>query len=111
MERVKAGHVTAVLLRTTLVECLSQLCKQPGGMLFAETTIASFVKNYDVLVDDFDVNVAFKAGQLKCQHRKKLSMVDCISIAYALINKLPFHTTEKELHELLPRMDMTTYSF
>jgi len=111
MDRIKAGEVEAVLLRTTLVECLSQLCKQPGGIAFAETTMASFMKNYNVLVEDFDSSIAFKAGQLKCQHRKKLSNADCIAIAYALNNKMIFHTTEKELHAILPKLKLETYSF
>jgi predicted nucleic acid-binding protein len=99
------------LMRTTLVETLSQLCKQPGGVTFAESTIASFLKNYSILVQDFDSSVAFKAGKLKCQHRRKLSSVDCVAIAYALNNNISFHTTEKELHEIIPKLKLETYSF
>ncbi len=111
MERIKARENQGVLMRTTLVEALSQLCKQPGGITFAETTMASFLKNYNIIVQDFDNNIAFKAGKLKCQHRKKLSNVDCVAIAYALNYQIPFHTTEKELHAILPRLKIETYSF
>ncbi len=111
MERIKAGEIQGVLMRTTLVEALSQLCKQPGGITFAETTMASFLKNYNIVVQDFDNSIAFKDGKLKCQHRKILSNVDCVAIAYALSFKIPFHTTEKELHKILPRLKIETYSF
>jgi predicted nucleic acid-binding protein len=111
MERIKSGGIAGVLMRTTLVETLSQLCKQPGGVTFAESTIASFLKNYSILVQDFDSSVAFKAGKLKCQHRRKLSSVDCVAIAYALNNNISFHTTEKELHEIIPKLKLETYSF
>ncbi|HME52438.1 MAG TPA: PIN domain-containing protein [Candidatus Lokiarchaeia archaeon] len=111
MERIKSGTIGGILMRTTLVEALSQLCKQPGGVTFAESTMASFLKNYNIRVQDFDSNVAFKAGKLKCQHRKKLSNVDCVAIAYALNNNIPFHTTEKELHKVIPKLKLETYSF
>ncbi|MEX2717126.1 MAG: hypothetical protein Q6353_006415 [Candidatus Sigynarchaeum springense] len=45
MERIKAGEIQGLLMRTTLVEALSQPCKQPGGITLAETTMASFLKN------------------------------------------------------------------
>ena len=111
MERIKSGNLRAVLLKATLIECLSQLCKQPGGIAYAETTMASFLKNYNVFVEDIDSNIAFKAGRLKCQYRKKLSNVDCMAIAYALNNNITFHTTEKDLHKLLPKLKLETYSF
>jgi PIN domain nuclease of toxin-antitoxin system len=111
MDRIKTGAVQGILMRTTLVEALSQLCKQPGGISFAETAMASFLKNYNIMVQDFDNNIAYKACKLKCQHRKILSNVDCVAIAYALNNKIPFHTTEKELHKILPRLKIETYSF
>jgi hypothetical protein len=111
MDRIKMREIQGVLMRTTLVEALSQLCKQPGGITFAETTMASFLKNYGIVVQDFDNSIAFKAGKLKCQHRKILSNVDCVAIAYALNFKIPFHTTEKHLNEILPRLKIETYSF
>ncbi|MEX2680055.1 MAG: PIN domain-containing protein [Candidatus Sigynarchaeota archaeon] len=111
MERIKAGEIQGLLMRTTLVEALSQPCKQPGGITLAETTMASFLKNYNMIVHDFDNSIAFKAGKLKCQHRKILSNVDCVAIAHALNFKIPFHTTEKELHKILPRLKIETYSF
>jgi predicted nucleic acid-binding protein len=111
MEHIKSGSIRGILMRTTLVETLSQLCKQPGGVTFAESTMASFLKNYNILIQDFDNNVAFKAGKLKCQHRKKLSNVDCVAIAYALNNNILFHTTEKELHDIVPKLKLETYSF
>lgn len=73
--------------------------------------MATFVKNYNITILNFDCNVAFKTGRLKRQNRKNLSIVDCVAIAYALNNNITFHTTEKELHKIIPKLKLETYSF
>ncbi len=111
MDAIKMGTIEGRVLRPTLVEIYSHLCKLPGGITLAESTVASFLKEYTIKIIPMDNSIAFKAGMLKCQHRARLSNVDCIEIAHALNDNIEFHTTEKKLHEILPKLKIKTYSF
>ena len=111
MERVKEGKTCGQLLRPIMVEVYSHLCKLPGGMQFAESTLASFMAEFSLEIVPLDASITYKAGKLKCQHRTSLSMVDCLAIAYCLNRNVTFHTTEKGLKKLIPRLKIATYSF
>ena len=111
MDDINTGKVEGRIFYPTLVEIFSHLCKMPGGVSFAEVTISSFLITYKVEIIPIDESIMFKAGRLKCQFRAELSNVDCISIAYALNQNVTFHTTEKNLGELIPKLKLVMYRF
>nr|MDO8111077.1 hypothetical protein [Candidatus Sigynarchaeota archaeon] len=108
---ILAGKVVAYVVSPVLVEAFSQLCKLEGGLEFAEKAIIEFLNTYPVKLVSLNQSLIIKAGQLKCKHRNMLSLVDCIAIGYALNKQLPFHTTEKDIEKVMPKLKIIKYTF
>jgi len=111
MTEIKKGEIEGHVLRPILVEVYSHLCKLQGGVSFAEVTIASFLAEHEIKIIPMNKSMTYKAGRLKCQHRSRLSHIDCITIAYALNQNIIFHTTEKDLKKIIPKLKIKEHSF
>jgi len=110
MTEVKQGNIEAYILSPILIEAFFHICRLKGKE-FAEKTIASFLHTYPIKLVNLNQTLIYKAGTLKCQYYKKLSYNDCSTIAYALNKKLTFHTTEKDLKEILPNLKFKKHIF
>ncbi|MHA1518941.1 MAG: type II toxin-antitoxin system VapC family toxin [Promethearchaeota archaeon] len=100
------------VLRPVLSEVFYHLCLNKGQS-FARSKIISLKFVYPIKQISLDDDLIAKTGQLKCQNRKNLSYIDCMSISYCLLNKIPFHTTEKKIKQipnpLLNRLKIVRY--
>ncbi len=106
---IEKGTTEAYTLFPLLVEAFFQICKLEGKDS-ATRKISNFTNEYPINVMPLDLNLSIKAGLLRCQHRK-LSHNNCIAVAFCLNNKIPLHTTEKKLKELIPHLSLRTYPF
>jgi len=114
MKEIQQQKFSAYLPKPVLIEAFFHICKNDGKEN-AKITLINFLKKYPLNLIEFDQNLIIHAGQLKCQHRKTLSYIDCMGIAFALSRKIPFHTTEKKLKEIpnnvLEKLKVVKYSF
>ncbi len=110
-KEILTGKIDAYVVSPVLIEAFSQFCKLKGGIEFAEKTIIEFLNTYPVKMVSLNQSLIIKAGQLKCKFRNILSIVDCIALGYALNKKIEFHTTEKELDKLFPKLTIVKYTF
>ena len=110
MKSIKTGNTEAYVLSPILVEAFYHICKLKGRAS-AETMIATLLKRYPIKIVNLNHSLIFKAGSLKCQHRAELSYNDCYAIAFSLNRKITFHTTEKNLGNLVPTLKLKTYNF
>jgi PIN domain nuclease of toxin-antitoxin system len=106
-----SGRIDVYVVSPVLVEAFAQLCKLQGGIDYAERVIIEFLSKYPVKLVSLNQALIIKAGQLKCKHRNKLSLTDCIAIGFAINKKMQFHTTEKELDKLFPKLPIFKYTF
>ena len=111
---VYSGKVECHILSPVLVELYWQICRLKG-IEIAKIAITSFIRKFPIVKVDLDENIILKAGMVKCQHKSSLSYNDCISIAYCLNKKIPFHTTEKKImkikHNTLEKLKIVKYEF
>ena len=100
------------VLKSVLSEVFYHLCLQKG-IDYARSKILSMKEIYPIVQISLNDDLITKTGQLKCQNRKNLSYIDCMSISYCLINKIQFHTTEKKIkqipHPLLDKLRIVEY--
>ncbi|MHA1620291.1 MAG: PIN domain-containing protein [Promethearchaeota archaeon] len=102
------GHV----LNPVISEVYYQLCVLKGKD-YATSKLVSLLNIYPIKLIAPGLNDLILAGQIKCSDRKKLSYIDCLSIAYSLNTNISFHTTEKLVKKIpiktLERLKITTY--
>ena len=84
------------VLKPVLSEVFYHLCIQKGAH-YAKSRILSIKQLYPIVQISLDDDLINRTGQLKCQNRKNLSYIDCMSISYCMLNKIQFHTTEKKI--------------
>ena len=112
MNRIKSGKTRACIVSPVISELFYHLCKVDGKE-DAKIAVNSFLEQYPVHYIDLDKSMMLSTGVLKCQHRARLSYIDCMSIAYCLKNKVPFHTTEKKIKTIpqntLKRLKVVKY--
>jgi len=108
--QIRKDELEAHIVSPIITEAFFQICKLKGKVA-AETTIATFLNTYPIILINLNQSLIIKAGLLKCQHYNKLSYNDCFAIAYALNKKLTFHTTEKNLGKILPNLRIKSYNF
>ena len=106
-ERIE-GHV----INPVISEVYYQLCVLKGKD-YATSKLVSLLIIYPIKLVSPGLNDLILAGQIKCSDRKKLSYIDCLSIAYSLNANINFHTTEKLVKKIpvktLERLKLTTY--
>ena len=106
--------IEAYILKPVIIESFLHVCKNKGKIP-ARLAILSFLKKYPINQVNLDENLIILAGELKCQNRKTLSYIDCMSIAFCLNQRIQFHTTEKQLKNIpnntLNRLKIVKYSF
>jgi len=114
MKEIQQQKISAYLPKPVLIEVFFHVCRN-DGIENAKIALINFVKKYPLNLIEFDNNLIILAGQLKCQHRNKLSYIDCMGIALALNRKIPFHTTEKQLKKIpdnvLEKLKVVKYTF
>ncbi len=110
MNDVKKGINICHTLYPILIEAYYRISKLIG-LVGADTRIASFIENYPIKLVNLNKSLVFKAGELKSKYSHILSYNDCIIIAYALNKKIEMHTTEKDLHNILPTLKLKEYQF
>ena len=114
MGGISKGEISAYLPKTVLIEAFFHVCKN-DGLENAKVTLVNFLAKYPLNLVEFDENLIYYAGQLKCQHRNSLSYIDCMGIAIALTMKIPFHTTEKKIKNItsnvFQKLKIVKYSF
>jgi predicted nucleic acid-binding protein len=102
------------VLKPVLSEVFYHLCIQKG-VNYAKSRILSIKKLYPIVQISLDDDLINKTGQIKCQNRKNLSYIDCMSISYCLLNKIQFHTTEKKIKQipipLIDKLRVVTYNW
>ncbi len=99
LKEIKDGTTSASILSPILCEVYFHLCRAKGRE-YASTKIVAMLDLFPLEIIHVNTPLIIKAGQLKCQNQKLLSYNDCLSIAYCMLNKVPFHTTEKKLKEM-----------
>ncbi|MHA1143910.1 MAG: PIN domain-containing protein [Candidatus Helarchaeota archaeon] len=109
LKNIKQKKVKAHVIWPILIEVYKNLCILKGKA-YAESTIASLMNNYPIILVDMDLSLILKAGALKCQYRNILSYNDCLVIAYSLNKKMTLHTTEKDLPKI-PNLFVKKYKF
>ena len=106
-ERIE-GHV----INPVISEVYYQLCVLKGKD-YATSKLVSLLNIYPIKLISPGLNDLILAGQIKCSDRKRLSYIDCLSIAYSLNANISFHTTEKLVKNIpvktLERLKLTTY--
>jgi len=102
------------VLKPVLSEVFYHLCIQKGAH-YAKSRILSIKKLYPIVQISLDDDLINKTGQLRCQNRKNLSYIDCMSISYCMLNNIQFHTTEKKLKQipipLIDKLKVVTYNW
>ncbi len=113
-DSLEANKIEARVLKPMLCEAFFHICKSEGKDA-AEAKLASMMRRYPIIQEKIDSPTINLAGMIKCQHRDRLSYIDCMNIAFCLNNKLAFHTTEKCLKQILPetrkRLRVVSYTF
>lgn len=110
MKGIKKGTIEGFLLYPIIVEVYYHMSKILGK-IGAETRIASFFNNYPIKLIHLNKSLVLKAGELKSEYPNILSYNDCMIIAFSLNNKITLHTTEKNLHKILPNLRVKEYNF
>ncbi|WP_457559333.1 PIN domain-containing protein [Candidatus Harpocratesius sp.] len=114
MKEIQNKRINAYLPKPVLIESFLHICKNDGKES-AKITLLNFLNKYPVNLVEFDYNLIIQAGQIKCQHRKTLSYIDCMGIAIALNKRIEFHTTEINLKKIpsniLNKLKVVKYSF
>jgi len=114
MEKIKSGEIIAHVLKPVLCELFYHLCLI-SGKDYANSQIVSLTNTYPLRQISLDLDLIVSTGQIKCQDRKNLSYIDCMSIAYCITKKIPFHTTEKLIKNIptptLNKLKVVTYSW
>lgn len=114
MEKIKSGEIIAHVLKPVFSELFYHLCLIQGKD-FATSQIVSLINTYPLRQISLDLELIVTTGQIKCQDRKNLSYIDCMSIAYCLIKKIQFHTTEKLIKNIptptLNKLKIVTYNW
>jgi hypothetical protein len=103
MKSIRDGKTEANVLKPVLCETFYNICKNKGKDI-ANQSIATLEKVYPLLQIDLDDALIMFTGLLKCQHRERLSYIDCMSLAFCINNRVEFHTTEKTLKQILPEL-------
>lgn len=102
------------VLKPVFSEVFYHLCLKKGKN-YAASKILSIKEIYPLVQISLDDELINKTGQLKCQNRKNLSYIDCMSISYCLLNKIQFHTTEKKIKQipilLIDKLKVVTYNW
>ncbi|HMF31420.1 MAG TPA: PIN domain-containing protein [Candidatus Lokiarchaeia archaeon] len=109
MDTVKQKTATTFVPAEILVEAFKHLCVS-NGKDYATRAIQSFYQTMPIDVVVPSLEIILQAGQLKCQHRSKLSYNDCVAIAIAQQERATLHTTEKEFPPL-KGLKVKTYEF
>ncbi len=109
MSHIENGMIEGYTLYPILVESIFHICKLEGRDAATEK-ISNFLNDYPIKVVSLDQGLCIKAGLLRCQHRK-LSYNDCIAVSFCLNKRMTFHTTEKRLKDLIPKLSVKTYLF
>jgi predicted nucleic acid-binding protein len=107
--KIKSKLINAYVVRPVLIEVYKHLCIA-NGKNFAQSGIIEIMDDYPLKMVEIDKSLIIKAGSLKCSYRTKLSYIDCIVIAFGLLNKLEIHTTEKNFPNI-PKLKITPYHF
>ncbi|MEX2754080.1 MAG: hypothetical protein Q6365_001715 [Candidatus Sigynarchaeota archaeon] len=111
---IKTRQVEAHALKPMLCEAFFHVCKVEGKDA-AAAKLATFLRIYKIIQDDLDEPTINLAGTLKCQHRDRLSYIDCMNIAFCLNYRYTLHTTEKLLKQILPetrkKLRIMSYKF
>ncbi len=111
---IKTKQVEAHVLKSMLCEAFFHVCKAEGKDA-AAAKLATMLRIYEINQDDLNEPTINLAGTLKCQHRDRLSYIDCMNIAFCLNSKCTLHTTEKLLKQILPetrkRLRIVSYVF
>ncbi len=94
-----SGEYEIHVLNAVLSEVFYHLCVLKGTT-YARSRIKSLTNLYPIKQISLNDDLIARTGQLKCQNRTDLSYIDCMSISYCLINKIPFYTTEKKLKQI-----------
>jgi len=109
---IKEKKIEGYVMNSVIPEIYYQLCVLKGKD-YATSKLVSFLKRYPIKLVSPDLNHLILAGQIKCTDRKHLSYIDCLSIAYSLHAKMPFHTTEKQIKKIpaktLDRLKIVNY--
>ena len=96
---IKEKKIEGYVINSVISEIYYHLCLLKGKD-YATSKLVSLLKRYPINLVAPNLNNLILAGQIKCSDRKRLSYIDCLSIAYSLNNKIPFHTTEKQLKKI-----------
>lgn len=107
--KIKSKSINAYVVRPVLIEVYKHLCIA-NGKNFAQSGVIKIIDDYPLKLVEIDKSLIIKAGSLKCSYRTKLSYIDCVVIAYGLLNKLEMHTTEKNLPDI-PKLKTFFYHF
>ena len=113
-DNIKNNEFKAFVVKPVLIEVYFHICRIQG-ISEANVQLVSLMHNYDLNCVDLDEALILNAGKLKCQHPSALSLVDCMSIALCLKEKMEFHTTEKMVkkipHPTLERLRIMKYDW
>lgn len=111
---IKLKKKKAFVLKPVLSEVFYHLCLQKGKD-YATSRIVSFLEIYPISQVSLNLDLVIRTGQIKCQDRKRLSYIDCMSIGFCLLNKCEFHTTEKQIKSIplpiLKKIKTITYKW
>jgi len=106
--------IKCFILKPVLCEVFYHICKLYGKEI-ANSKIISFIHQIQPELIDLDESLILGTGLLKCQHRPKLSYIDCMSIAFCLKENIEFHTTEKLVKNIpqntLDKLNLKKYEF
>jgi len=108
-EGIRKKSYFPYILSPVLIEVYKHLCIS-SGKYYAESSITSLLDKYPHTLVNYTRPLIFKAGELKCQFREKLSLVDCSFLGFCILNKMELHTTEKNLPGI-PKLKVITYDF
>ncbi|MHA1857587.1 MAG: PIN domain-containing protein, partial [Promethearchaeota archaeon] len=79
-ENIENGKNTAYIITPVISEVYKHLCIRKGKE-FASSSLISVMDRYPIVLIDQDISLLFKAGELKCRYRTKLSYIDCFVVA------------------------------
>ncbi|WP_371806615.1 type II toxin-antitoxin system VapC family toxin [Candidatus Lokiarchaeum ossiferum] len=108
------GKYEIHVLKPVISEIVCKFCLLKGKDA-ARNNIYALLKRYPFHEIPLDYSLLFDSGILKAQDRIRLSYNDCFSITYCVLNKIPFHTTEKKLKNIplptLQKLKVVTYEW
>ena len=108
-KKIKNHQIQSFVPTPVITEVFKHLCVA-NGKESAKTSIINLYETLELEIVSLDHSLLIQAGQLKCRYPSKLSYIDCFGIAWALLNKCEFHTTEKELPKIYS-LKVIPYSF